>query len=262
MGIAMIRLVVSSLENIIELDENRQVGEDILDLIVRLKEKDIKFAIATAQNYDSVKDIFGRLKNDIIYICNDGGVVIYQDKVISKTPIDRLVCLGVVEELGGDRFYKLLLAGERNAVLLKSNATFERRLKKNGIVPEFVSSTQEMSGEITKITIFKDKGFTEADYSHFIEKWGNRANISATNETQLFVTGQYVSKGMALAVVQHIFDISEEDTVVFGAGFSDISLFDHSYFGYAMMNSAAQVRDSAQHIAESVNMIIEDILRM
>ena len=258
----MIRLVVSSLENIIELDEKRQVPEDILDLIVRLKEKDIKFAIATAQNYDSVKDIFGRLKNDIIYICNDGGVVVYQDKVISKTPIDRLVCLGVADELGEDRYYKLLLAGERNAVLLKSNATFERRLKKKGIIPEFVSSTQEMSGDITKITIFKDSGFTEADYSSFIEKWGNRANISATDETQFFVTGQYVSKGMALAVVQHIFDISEEDTVVFGAGFSDIDMFDHSYFAYAMMDSAAQVRDSAQHIAESVNMIIEDILRM
>ncbi|MBR2190353.1 MAG: HAD hydrolase family protein, partial [Eubacterium sp.] len=84
----MIRLVVSSLENIIELNDNREVGEDILDLIVRLKEKDIKFAIATSQNYDSVKDIFGRLKNDIIYICNDGGVVVYQGKVISKTPID------------------------------------------------------------------------------------------------------------------------------------------------------------------------------
>ena len=51
----MIRLVVSSLENIIELDDNRQVGEDILDLIIKLKEKDIKFAIATSQNYDSVK---------------------------------------------------------------------------------------------------------------------------------------------------------------------------------------------------------------
>ena len=258
----MIRLVVSSLENIIELNDKREVSEDILDLIVRLKEKDIKFAIATAQNYDSVKDIFGRLKNDIIYICNDGGVVIYQDKVISKTPIDRLVCLGVADELGEDRSYKLLLSGERNAVLLKANSTFERRLKKKGIVPEFVSSTQEMSGDITKITIFKDKGFTEAEYSHFIEKWGNRAHISASDETQAFVTGQYVTKGMALAVVQHIFDISEEDTVVFGTNFSDIDMYDHSYFGYAMMNSAAQVRDSAQHIAESVNMIIEDILRM
>ena len=258
----MIRLVVSSLENIIELDDNRQVGEDILDLIARLKENDIKFAVATAQNYDSVKDIFGRLKDDIIYICNDGGVVIYQDKVISKTPIDRLVCLGVADELGEDRKYKLLLAGERNAVLMKANSTFERRLKKMGIVPEFVKNTQEMSGDITKITIFADKGLSEQEYSHFIEKWGERANISATDANQAFVTGQYVTKGMALAVVQHVFEISEEDTVVFGAGFSDIEMFNHSYFSYAMMNSDSQVKDSAQHIAENINMIIEDIFRM
>ena len=258
----MIRLVVSSLENIIELDKDRKVKDDILDLVARLKERDIKFAIATAQNYDSVKDIFGKFKNDIIYICNDGGVVIYQDKVISKTPIDRLVCLGVVDELGEDRKYKLLLSGERNAVLLKTNASFEKRLKKLGIVPEYIKSTQEMGGNITKITIVVDRGLTEQDFTHFIEKWGENANISATDATHAFVTGKFVSKGTGLAVVQHALDISDEDTVVFGAGFSDIEMFDRSYFSYAMMDADSQVKDSAQHIAESVNVIIEDILRI
>ena len=258
----MIRLVVSGLEDIIELDEKRQVKEDIIELIGKLKEKDIQFAVATAQNYDSVKDIFGKFKNDIIYICNDGGVVIYQDKVISKTPVDRLVCLGVAEELGEDRKYDLLFAGERNAALIKSNSTFERKLKKMGIQPEFIDGTQDMKGDITKITIFAKKGLNEQDFNHFIEKWGNRANISATNPEQAFVTGEFVSKGMALAVVQSVFDITDEDTVVFGANFSDIGMFDHSLFGYALLQSDAQVRDSAQHITENINMIIEDILRM
>lgn len=258
----MIRLVVSSLENLIELDEKRKVKEDILDLIKRLKEKDIMFAIATAQNYDSVKDIFGTLGDDIIFICNDGGVVIHKDKVISKTPVDRLVCLGVVDEIGEDKNFDLLLAGERNACLLNSNSTFERKLKKMGVNPEIITSTQDMNGDITKITIFAKNGLSSQDYSHFIEKWGDKANISATNEEQAFVTGEYVTKGMALAVVQSVYGISEEDTLVFGVGFSDISLFDHSYFSYAMMHGDSQVRDSAQHIAESVNTILEDVLRM
>lgn len=258
----MIRLVVCSLENIIELDDKRLAKEETLKMIARLKEKNITFAVATAQNYDSVKDIFGRFKNDIIYICNDGGVVIYQDKVVSKTPIDRLVCLGVTEELEEDKNYNLLLSGERNAVLLKANTTFERQLKKKGIVPEFINSTQDMHGDITKITIFSKKELTEHEYSNFIEKWGNKAHISATDANQAFITGKYVSKGTALAVVQEAFGISDEDTVVFGTNFSDIEMFDRSYYSYAMMNSDAQVRDSAHHIAEGLGIIIEDFLRI
>lgn len=45
------------------------------------------------------------------------GSVIYRDKVISKTPLDRLVCLEVANELEKNRDYKLLFSGERNAVV-------------------------------------------------------------------------------------------------------------------------------------------------
>ena len=63
-------------------------------------------------------------------------------------------------------------------------------------------------------------------------------------------------------MVQHVYDISEEDTVVFGAGYSDIDMFEHSYYSYAMQSSDAQVKHAAKHIAENVNTILEDIMRM
>ena len=95
----MINFIVCGLEDIFIKEGVKEVPEETIELISRLQHENIKFAVATGLNYDSVKSLFGKVKNDIIYICNDGGVIIYQDRIISKTPIDRLVCFDVVAEM-------------------------------------------------------------------------------------------------------------------------------------------------------------------
>ena len=95
----MINFVVSDLETALVPNGEKMVQEETIELIMELKEKGVYFAVATGRNYDAVYPMFGKAKDHIVYICNDGGSVIYRDKVISKTPLDRLVCLEVANEL-------------------------------------------------------------------------------------------------------------------------------------------------------------------
>ena len=88
------------------------------------------------------------------------------------------------------------------------------------------------------------------------------ANVAISNPEQLYLTAKYVTKGNAIQVLQHVFNSSEEDTVVFGGGYNDIEMFGHAYFSYAMQWADSEVRRSAKHIAENVNTILEDIIRM
>lgn len=92
----MINFVVSDLETALVPNGEKMVQEETIELIMELKEKGVYFAVATGRNYDAVYPmILENAKDHIVYICNDGGSVIYRDKVISKTPLDRLVCLEV-----------------------------------------------------------------------------------------------------------------------------------------------------------------------
>ena len=229
---------------------------------VELKEKGVYFAVATGRNYDAVYPMFGKAKDHIVYICNDGGSVIYRDKVISKTPLDRLVCLEVANELEKNRDYKLLFSGERNAVVTTRDIDFINYLRTMGIEPEKEKDTKSMKGEINKITIFAKKGFDQTSYEYFYKKFSKNANVAISNPEQLYLTAKYVTKGNAIQVLQHVFNSSEEDTVVFGGGYNDIEMFGHAYFSYAMQWADSEVRRSAKHIAENVNTILEDIIRM
>ena len=257
----MIKLVVSSLENVIELD-NKKVPEALIDQILALKEKGIWFGVATGKNYNAVKDLFGKVKDDILYICCDGGVVIFRDQVVVKNPIDRLVCLGVLDGIEEKSDFWPVLYDERNACILSHSTYLQDKLSQADIKPEVLENTQAMRGNINKISIFSKKGWDEKSYNELFSKWGDKATISATNVEEAFITAHNVSKGGAIGMIQELYGISPEDTVVFGASFSDISMFNYSYFSYAMMHADAQVRNSAQHIAENVNIIIEDILRI
>lgn len=258
----MINFVVSSLEDTLISEGQMKVSEETINLIIELKKKGVQFAVATGRNYDAVYSMFGRVKNDIVYICNDGGVVIYQDNVISKTPIDRLVYLDVASELETDARYKLIYAGERGVMINTHDSGFIEYLKTMGMDAEQFKDIKELHGDITKITICAKDGFDEESYEYFYNKWANKANVAISSPQQAYITGNYVNKGNAVALVQHLYGISEEDTVVFGGGYSDIDMFEHSYYSYAMQFADAQVRRSAKHIAENVNTILEDILRM
>ena len=125
----MINFVVSDLETALVPNGEKMVQEETIELIMELKEKGVYFAVATGRNYDAVYPMFGKAKDHIVYICNDGGSVIYRDKVISKTPLDRLVCLEVANELEKNRDYKLLFSGERNAVVTTRDIDFINKIK-------------------------------------------------------------------------------------------------------------------------------------
>ena len=257
----MIRLIVFDLETTL-VSESNQIAQETLGLLSELKQKDIQFAVVTGRNYDSVYPLFEKLKDDVIYICNDGGSIIYQDQVLSKTPIDRLVCLDIEKEITQHPGYDLSYATERGLYITGHEYDFIKTLKAIGAEPEVVKDSKELHGDITKITIYAKNGFDEKSFEYFYSKWEKSANVAISNPNQIDITASYVHKASALALIQQIFDITAEDTVIFGGGYSDIEMFQYSYFSYAMQYADAEVKRSAQYIAENVDTILEDILRI
>ena len=69
----MINFVVSDLETALVPNGEKMVQEETIELIMELKEKGVYFAVATGRNYDAVYPMFGKAKDHIVYICNDGG---------------------------------------------------------------------------------------------------------------------------------------------------------------------------------------------
>ena len=258
----MIKLVVSDVDGTLIKPGETRISEKTLSLLGELKEKGVVFAVASGRDYDAIRPLFGKIKNDIIYITNNGGVVMYQGKVLCKTPIDKMLSVTIMNEMQKKRDCRVLLAGETGSYVSTYDTDFTRYLAEHGFSTENVKDFKEVKEPITKISIYAKYGLTEEFYESIVDRWGDKIKIAISGNNWVDLTDEYVNKGNALAVVQHIFEVTSEDTVTFGDNYNDVEMFERSYYSYAMQHSPSDIRKCAKHITPDVDSILEDILRM
>lgn len=258
----MIGLVVSDVDGTLIKPGESGINEDIIRLIGEMKDRDVLFAVASGRDYNSLRTLFSNVKNEIIYIASNGGVVIYQGKVLCKTPLERMLSVSIITELEKRHDCRLLVAGESTAYVSTHDTDFINHLKSRGFNVENVKDFKAIREPFTKISVYGKNGMTEELFDFMEAKWGMKATVVRSGNNWADITSEYVNKGNALAVVQQIFEVSQEDTVTFGDNYNDIEMFERSFYSYAMQHSESDIRRAAKHIAPSIETILEDIVRM
>ena len=77
----MIKLIASDMDGTL-LDENGVVPEETYDLIIRLKQVGIRFAVASGRRLDTLCDFFEPIVNDIDYVASNGAQVFVDQKLV------------------------------------------------------------------------------------------------------------------------------------------------------------------------------------
>ena len=78
----MIKLIVSDVDGTILTKGQTAVSDRVFDSINALKEAGKKVAVASGRTYGSLEKLFAPVKQDLYFICCDGAVIVYNDKVI------------------------------------------------------------------------------------------------------------------------------------------------------------------------------------
>lgn len=259
----MIRFVVSNVDGTLLQEGSNELPERILEQIPELKEKGILFGVASERNYDELKGLFAPVKNDILYITNNGAVVIFDEEVVFKSIIERRLALDIIKDGESQQGCNVFVAGEKASYVTKKNLAFINFMRKEmNFNPEEVEEFYKVREDITKITVHVKGGVTQELVDYFYKKWGDKTQIIISGPEWIDFVAPYVNKGNAVATVQRLYEISVEDTMTFGDSYDDIEMFQQSYFSYAMQHSHPDIRNTAKHIAQNVESILEDVIRI
>ncbi|MBE5959254.1 MAG: HAD family hydrolase [Lachnospiraceae bacterium] len=260
----MIRFIISDVDGTLIQDESNQVSERILEQIPELKEKGVLFGVASGRNYDELKKLFGPVKNDILYITNNGAVAIFDDEVVYKQPIDRRLAIDIVKDVKAQDGCDCFVTGEKASYIPAKNLVFKNYMKTNMQYEDAIEVDElyQVREEITKISVRQNGGVTQDMVDYFFKKWGAKAQIAISGREWIDFTAPGVNKGFAVETIQRLYQISMEDTMTFGDNYNDIEMFARSYFSYAMQDAHPDIRNAAKHIAPDVETIIDDVLRM
>lgn len=94
----MIKLICSDIDGTLLPEGTAEINPEIFAVIRKLKEKDIIFAAASGRPYSSIVKLFESVKNDIIFVSENGAYVSCRGYLMSEEVIDwKDVCEWVEE---------------------------------------------------------------------------------------------------------------------------------------------------------------------
>lgn len=255
----MIRFIVCNLD-LLKTEDG--ISSGLMARIPKLRDKGILFSVAGKGNYAKIRPLFRNMISDMLFICDNGAVAFYDDEPVYKYYHERRVVSDIVREAVKTFSCNIVINGEKTSYILDGNKGFEYFLENDeGIKPTVVSELYKIREEIVSVKLYKYSGFNEDAYNEFASKWGRQVILLHNGEwVEIIPPG--VDKGLAISTIQKLYDISPEDTMTFGVDYSDVKMFENSYFSYAMQQADAEIRNSAKHIAVDIESIVDDILLM
>lgn len=256
----MIKLVVIDLDGSL-LDSNCAIPKDFEKVFKALKEHRIEVALISGRPLPTIKTDFPNIFNDAIIITDSGALISDHGSTIYKNYLDTTALLEIWNIYEGLSNTFIVLCGEDCAYLNSTDERFINEVNKYFYKTETFSSINEIKSNILKVSICNFNDISKIDEEHFSLNLSNKLNISLSGEFWLDITNKNVNKGFALKRIQDRHVIIQGETMCFGDYYTDIPMFQNSYYSYAMKNAPLAVKNKARFVIASndENAVIDTI---
>lgn len=255
------QLIMSNEENSVKLiatdmdgtflDDNKKYDVTLFqEVMMELSDKNIKFVVASGNQYQHLVDIFDDKDNKFSYIADNGAVIVDKGKIISQKFIDKEEINNALHLLKSNVDLKnglIVLSGQNSAYIEK------------GVPAEFV---EEGNKYYRKIMIVDSLYDIEDKIYKIALAWPNQSvrkqeTILRNNLSNLHITSsgyggvdiipEGVNKGKAIAILQNYMHLNNAQLMAFGDSDNDLELLKYCNHSYAMKNANEVIKKVAKY---------------
>lgn len=258
----MIKLVASDIDGTLLPEGTAQINPEIFKVIEELKKRDILFAAASGRHYISMSKLFEPVKNDIIFITENGAYVSCRGYTMLEQIIDwQYVCQWVKEarRIPGASF----TLDTKEGFYTESSDPEFLDLVRNGYRSDITVVEDALAKElrINKMAIYRKENIGEVAQM-MIPRWEDRLHCVVSGDIWVDFMNQETNKGNAIRSIQKILKISPDETMVFGDNHNDLEMIKSATESYAVGNAADAVKKAAKYVADTnVNDGVLKVLR-
>lgn len=247
----MIKLVASDIDGTLLPEGTDKINPEIFGVIRQLKEKGIIFAAASGRHYTSMRRLFEPVKDDIIFIGQNGASVTCRGCSMQEYDMDwQLVCEWVreVRQIPGISFN----LETRDRFISESTDPEYIRLEVEGYKTklEMMEDVLAEEARITKMSIYH-KSDIQQIAREIKPRWADRMYCTIAGDIWLDFMHPDANKGNALRGVQKALRIRPEETMAFGDNENDVEMLRSAGESYAVANAVPVVKKAARHMTDS-----------
>ena len=237
-----VKLIAADMDGTL-LDSNKNLSPDLFDLIKKLKEKDVKFAIASGRQYFNLLDNFKDVKEDLVYISDNGSIV----DEINKHELKK--ALNDVRK--GKDIYPIL-CGVKSAYIENNDEIFLENAKMYYEKLENVDDLMDVieKDKICKLAVFDATNAEENAYE-ILKKYNGELLVCLSGHNWVDLMNIGVNKGEAIKIIQENYNISFDETMAFGDYLNDFEMMQNCKYSYAMENAHPKLKEICNYRAKS-----------
>lgn len=247
----MIKLVAADMDGTL-LNSNKELSPNLFETINKLREKNVKFAIASGRQYYNLLKIFEDIKDDLIFISDNGSIVFEGEDNIFISEIDEQNLVEPIELIRTmDNSYPIL-CGEKSAYVENDDPEFLYNAKMYYERLEIVENILEVINKdrICKIAVYDGNGAETNSYPK-LQRFSDKLLVCLSGENWVDFMNLNVNKGHAIKRLQEIYSISYEECMAFGDYLNDYEMMQECKHSYAMANAHPKLKEICSYEAKS-----------
>lgn len=255
----MIKLIASDMDGTLLNDKN-EIHEDFYKVFEELKKQDIIFAAASGRQYYNLAKRFDTIKDDMMFIAENGTFVVYKGKELILNALDQDIANELIKIGRNINESYIVLCGKKSAYIESNDERLITEVEKYYEEYKIVDDLTKVEDDILKVTICDFVG-SEINSDTYFKSYKDKLQVSVSGQIWLDITDKGVNKGLAINKLQELLNIKHEETMVFGDYLNDLEMMGSAYHSYAMENAHDDLKKVARFTAKknTENGVVEKI---
>ena len=247
----MIKLIASDMDGTL-LRDDKSYSEEFNDVYNEMKKQDIKFMVASGNQYDLLLSKFDEsIRDELIYLCENGTKVVYHGETLYTNFMQKQDYFNILKILKTYKDCMIVASGNKHAYISKR---FEYKkdfifLFMNNVV--FVDSYEDIDDDILKFSIAHFDNHIEERARGIARKLDDRFKLVTTGHVWFDIFYKDVNKGTTLTSLLEKFHYNKDEVAAFGDQMNDYEMLKSVKYAYAMENAVPEIKDIAYEIVDT-----------
>ena len=249
----MIKLVACDMDGTL-LDSQKRLPADFPQVMTALKERGVCFAVASGRQYAALRRDFEAYLEDMMFICENGALVMQRDERLLIDPVDPRELYRIVTAAKDLRGVYPVVCRAGVALIEKSASDeFIRNTRMYYPSVEVVADLTALGRlpDVCKVAFYDEGDAQTHELPVLRAKLEGPLSIILSGEHWVDVMKPGVDKGCAMRGIQQKLGISAAECMAFGDYLNDCELLQAVGESYAMENAHPALKALARHIAPS-----------
>lgn len=263
----MVKLIASDMDGTL-LDSKGNLPKEFDLVAEELISKGITLVAASGRQYYTLRDLFNNIKDEMVFISENGSYVMYKDKEIYSSVIPRGKIQEILSSISDIQGIEVVFCGKKGAYVLSKEERFIKEVEKYYHKYKVVQDFSKVQDEVVKLAIF-DRIGAEDNSDKFVRPiWGEEYKVTISGIDWLDITNKATNKGNSLKAVIEMLNINKDETMAFGDYLNDLEMLQEVNYSYAMMNAHEEVKKHSKFLAKTndengvIEVIKEKVLKV